>query len=44
MSWWIPVAVIAAAFLIIDWFIVMGPNPKQWKGDKKHDRSGRSGR
>lgn len=32
MSWWIPAAVIVAAVLLIDWFIVMGANPKNWKG------------
>lgn len=36
MSWWIwAVAIGAAVFLIIDWFIVMGPHPKDWKGGRK---------
>jgi hypothetical protein len=30
MVWIIIGAIIAA--LIIDWFIVMGPDPKKWKG------------
>jgi len=38
MEWWIWVVCIATAvFLVIDWFIVMGFNPKRWKGDMKKD-------
>ena len=33
MTWWILAAVICAAvFLVVDWFIVMGANPRKWKG------------
>ena len=33
MPWWIWMIVIGAIiFLVIDWFIVMGADPKQWKG------------
>ena len=39
MSWWIPAAVIIAAVLIlIDWLIVMGADPRRWKGDKDGKR------
>ena len=33
MEWWIWVVIIGATiFLIVDWFIVMGVNPRKWKG------------
>lgn len=39
MDWWIwAVAIGAAVFLIIDWFIVMGINPRKWKGGEKHGK------
>ena len=38
MSWWMVATVIAAAFVIIDWLIVMGINPRNWKGGNLHDR------
>ena len=44
MSWWIPAAVIIAAVLLIDWLIVMGRNPKDWKGGGRHDRGPGAGR
>ena len=42
MNWteWIIIGAIIAA-LIIDWFIVMGPDPKKWKGgggNENHQR------
>ena len=37
MDWWIiAVAVIASVLLVIDWFIVMGRNPRHWKGGEKN--------
>lgn len=38
MSWWILAAVIIAAVLLIDWLIVMGADPRRWKGDKNGKR------
>ena len=36
MEWWIWAAIGAAAvMLVIDWLIVMGADPKKWKGSKK---------
>ncbi len=36
MEWWIWAAVIAATvMLVIDWIIVMGVDPKKWKGKQK---------
>ena len=36
MDWWIWAAVIVAAiFVVVDWFIVMGADPRKWKGSKK---------
>ena len=33
MAWWIWAVIgIAAAFLIADWLIVMGADPRKWKG------------
>ena len=33
MPLWLWVIIIVAfVFLVIDWFIVMGEDPKQWKG------------
>ena len=31
---WIIISVIVMA-MVIDWFIVMGPDPKKWKGGDK---------
>ena len=37
MDWWIWVIVAGASImLVIDWFIVMGFNPKHWKGGGKN--------
>ena len=37
MEWWIWAAIIAAVvFLAVDWFIVMGVDPRRWKGGGKH--------
>ena len=37
MDWWIwAVAIIAAVMLLIDWVIVMGLDPRKWKGGEKH--------
>lgn len=44
MDWWIVAAVIAAAFILIDWIIVMGINPKNRKGGGRHDRGPGAGR
>ena len=36
MEWWIwAVAIIAAVMLLIDWVIVMGLDPRKWKGSGK---------
>ena len=37
MEWWIWMLIaIAALFFILDWIIVMGADPRKWKGgDKK---------
>lgn len=36
MDWWIwAAAAIAVAFLLIDWIIVMGIDPRKWKGGGK---------
>lgn len=38
MEWWIWVVVIGTAvFLVVDWFIVMGINPRKWKGEERND-------
>ena len=38
MDWWIWVVIIGAAiFLFVDWFIVMGVNPRRWKGGGKDE-------
>ena len=36
MKWydWVILGIFVAA-LVVDWFIVMGANPKHWKGGKK---------
>ena len=36
MPWWL-IAVIcgAAVLLVIDWLIVMGADPRKWKGGKR---------
>jgi len=45
MEWWVwVIAGVAVICLVADWFIVMGPRPNEWKGDKKHDHIGRPGR
>ena len=37
MEWWIWAAIGAAVVLMmaVDWIIVMGTDPKKWKGSKK---------
>ena len=35
MNWWIWAAAGAAVLLFIDWLIVMGPDPRKWRGKKK---------
>ena len=36
MIWWIwAAAIVAVVLLIVDWFIVMGPHPKEWKGGNR---------
>ena len=45
MPWWLwLVIILTVIFLIVDWFIIMGADPRQWKGGNKHDRSNRPGR
>ena len=40
MPWWLwLVIILTGIFLIADWFIIMGTDPRQWKGGNKHDRS-----
>lgn len=33
--WWIVIVVLILIALAIDWIIVMGTNPKKWKGGKE---------
>lgn len=35
MNWWIWAVAGAAVLLFIDWLIVMGADPRKWKGKKK---------
>ncbi len=45
MDTWIWVVVIAVIiFLIIDWFIIMGFNPRNWKGGEKKDEQRKTSR
>ena len=41
MRWWVYVAAIAVVFLVVDWIIVMGADPRRWKGGKSDDHSKR---
>lgn len=36
LTWWIVIGLFVLVW-IIDWFIVMGPNPKKWKGGDKDE-------
>ena len=39
MEWWIWVAIaVAAVMLAINWIIVMGMDPRKWKGGKNEQR------
>ena len=39
MEWWILAVIgITAVLLVIDWFIVMGTNSKEWKSNKYNKR------
>ena len=39
MDWWIiAIVIITVVFLIADWFIVMGPDMRRWKGDGKRGK------
>ena len=38
MNWWIWAAAGAAVLLFIDWLIVMGADPRKWKGDRHGKR------
>ena len=39
MTWWIwAVVIVAAVFLVVDWVIVMGADPRGWKGDGKRGK------
>lgn len=33
--WLWVIIIVALVFLVIDWFIVMGADPKQWKGGER---------
>lgn len=38
MTWWIWAAVgVTVAILVIDWLIVMGADPRRWKGGRKDE-------
>lgn len=38
MTWWIWAVVgVTAAGMIIDWLIVMGADPRKWKGGRKDE-------
>ena len=38
MAWWVWILIGAAAVLLIaDWIIVMGADPRKWKGGMKDD-------
>ena len=35
MPWWLwLVIILTGIFLIVDWFIIMGTDPREWKGGK----------
>ena len=39
MDWWVRVIIILAViFLIVDWFIIMGMDPREWKGGGKDEQ------
>ena len=39
MDWWIiAIVIITVVFLIADWFIVMGADPRRWKGGGKRGK------
>ena len=33
--WWIVLAVLWVILFVIDWLIVMGADPRRWKGGKQ---------
>ena len=36
MAWWVwLIIILTAVFLIVDWFIIMGIDPRSWKGGGK---------
>lgn len=35
---WAIISVVLTIMLVIDWIIVMGKNPKEWKGGKQDDQ------
>ena len=37
MAWWILAVAAAAAFFAVDWLIVMGADPRKWKGGDDPD-------
>ena len=38
MPWWLIIVIVFAVVLgVIDWLIVMGADPRQWKGGKDID-------
>ena len=41
MHWWVYVAAIAVVFVAVDWIIVMGADPRKWKGGKSDDHGKR---
>ena len=46
LAWWVWALIgIAAALLIMDWIIVMGADPRKWKGGmKEYEHSGIRGK
>lgn len=41
MRWWVYVAAIAVVLVVVDWIIVMGADPRRWKGGKRDDHGNR---
>jgi len=39
MPWWLIIVIVFAVVLgVIDWLIVMGADPRQWKGGGKNEK------
>ena len=39
LAGWIVIGVMAVMF-VVDWLIVMGTNPRKWKGGDRHEGDG----